>query len=95
MRNHAHIETKRREPWLFGDRMTSLIRSAVRRRYALLPYWYTLFYEGEIKGVPPMRPLWAHYPADPKTFGIQDAHLIGKFHFPKVLGSFERFLWKL
>ncbi|OXA60099.1 neutral alpha-glucosidase AB isoform X3 [Folsomia candida] len=78
MRNHAHIETKRREPWLFGDRTTALIRSAVRRRYALLPYWYTLFYENEQTGVAPMRPLWAHYPTDAKTFGIQDAHLIGE-----------------
>lgn len=25
-----------------------------------------------------MRPLWAHYPTDAKTFGIQDAHLIGE-----------------
>ena len=39
VRNHAHIETKRREPWLFGDKITALIRSAVRKRYALLPYW--------------------------------------------------------
>jgi len=77
MRNHAHIETKRREPWLFGDRMTALIRSAVRRRYALLPYWYTLFYENEKTGAPPMRPLWVEFPDDINTFNMQDQHLVG------------------
>ncbi|ODM92921.1 Neutral alpha-glucosidase AB [Orchesella cincta] len=78
MRNHAHIETKRREPWLFGDQITSMIRSVVRKRYALLPYWYTLFYENEKTGMPPMRPLWLQYPDDVNTFPIQDQYLIGK-----------------
>jgi alpha 1,3-glucosidase len=44
-RGHAHIDSKRREPWLFGDSMTSLIRSAIRTRYALLPYLYTTFFQ--------------------------------------------------
>jgi alpha 1,3-glucosidase len=42
-RGHAHLETQRREPWLFGDEATARIRSAIRGRYALLPYMYTLF----------------------------------------------------
>ena len=29
MRGHAHIDTKRREPWLFGDENTNLIREAI------------------------------------------------------------------
>lgn len=77
MRNHAHIETKRREPWVFGDHYTALIRSAVRKRYALLPYWYTLFYQNEKEGIPPMRPLWTHFPSDVKTFGLEGQHLVG------------------
>ena len=42
-RGHAHLETNRREPWLFGEPATSRIRAAIRERYALLPYVYTLF----------------------------------------------------
>jgi alpha-glucosidase (family GH31 glycosyl hydrolase) len=42
-RGHAHLETQRREPWLFGDDTTRRIREAIRGRYALLPYIYTLF----------------------------------------------------
>ena len=41
-RAHAHIDTKRREPWLTPEPTRLLIRNAIRRRYALLPYWYVL-----------------------------------------------------
>lgn len=54
-RGHAHIETKRREPWVFGDPYTSLIRAAIKLRYSLLPYIYTLFYESHLTGKPVMR----------------------------------------
>ena len=44
-RSHAHIDTKRREPWLYSAGEMRLIREAIRSRYSLLPLWYTLFYE--------------------------------------------------
>lgn len=54
-RAHAHIDTPRREPWLFGPENTALIREAIRQRYALLPYWYQLFYNAHRTGQPVMR----------------------------------------
>ena len=54
-RAHAHLDTPRREPWLFGPENTALIREAVRERYALLPYWYQLFYHAHRSGEPVMR----------------------------------------
>jgi alpha 1,3-glucosidase len=42
-RGHAHLETQRREPWLFGEEATRRVREAIRGRYQLLPYMYTLF----------------------------------------------------
>ncbi|KAG1957789.1 neutral alpha-glucosidase AB [Pimephales promelas] len=77
-RAHAHIDTPRREPWLFGPENTALIREAVRQRYALLPYWYQLFYNAHHTGQPVMRPLWVEYPDDVATFSIEDEYLIGK-----------------
>ena len=38
-RAHAHIETTRREPWLFDDQWKKAMRAALRERYELLPYW--------------------------------------------------------
>lgn len=54
-RAHAHIDTKRREPWLFGEPYTSIIRAAIVTRYQFLPYWYTLFRRGQIEGAIPIR----------------------------------------
>ncbi|KAM3866502.1 neutral alpha-glucosidase AB [Diretmus argenteus] len=77
-RAHAHLDTPRREPWLFGPENTALIREAVRQRYALLPYWYQLFYHAQRTGHPVMRPLWVEYPQDPATFAMDDQFLLGK-----------------
>jgi alpha 1,3-glucosidase len=57
-RAHAHIDTKRREPWLFGDEVLANVRRAVMNRYKILPYIYTLFEEAHRTGMPVMRPLW-------------------------------------
>lgn len=54
-RAHAHLDTPRREPWLFGPENTALIREAVRQRYTLLPYWYLQFYQAHCTGQPVMR----------------------------------------
>ncbi|XP_046876075.1 neutral alpha-glucosidase AB-like isoform X2 [Hypomesus transpacificus] len=77
-RAHAHLDTPRREPWLFGPQNTALIRDAVRQRYALLPYWYLCFYQAHRSGQPVMRPLWVEYPEEPATFSIEDEYLIGR-----------------
>jgi len=59
-RAHAHLTTKRREPWLFGQEATDLVRDTVRLRYEMLPMWYTLAAEWAFEGRPMMRPAWYH-----------------------------------
>lgn len=54
MQGHAHLETARREPWLFGEPTTTRIRDAIRARYAMLPYIYTLFRHANLTGKPPL-----------------------------------------
>ena len=76
-RAHAHIDTKRREPWLFGEPYTSLIREAIRKRYMNLPYIYTLNFEAARKGVPVMRAMMYEFPTDANTFGIDDQFMFG------------------
>lgn len=77
VRQHSHIETRRREPWLFTDHTTEIIRETFRRRYSYLPFWYTLFREHEVFGTPVIRPIWAHYPTESSTFTIDDELLVG------------------
>ncbi|XP_028363622.1 neutral alpha-glucosidase C [Phyllostomus discolor] len=76
-RGHASINTKRREPWLFGEQHTRLIREAIRQRYALLPYWYSLFYRAHVASEPIMRPLWVEFPDELETFGVEDEYMLG------------------
>ncbi|VDK55422.1 unnamed protein product [Cylicostephanus goldi] len=76
-RAHAHIDTKRREPWLFSRPTMEAIRQAIRRRYALLPYWYALFREHALTGAPPMRPIWFEFPKEQKFFDYEKAWMVG------------------
>lgn len=76
-RSHSHIDTKRREPWLFPEASRLVMRDAIRRRYSLMPMWYTLFYEHERFGLPVMRPLLAQYPQDKATFTVDNEYLLG------------------
>jgi alpha 1,3-glucosidase len=88
-REHAHIDTARREPWLFGDDNTRLIRQAIEQRYNYLPYWYTLFYKQEKHGIPPMLPLWANFPKDKNTFKIEDSFMVGMYIIDKERNFFD------
>ncbi|ONL95112.1 putative glucan 13-alpha-glucosidase [Zea mays] len=76
-RGHAHHDTKRREPWLFGERRTAIIREAIHMRYSLLPYFYTLFREASVNGIPVMRPLWLEFPDDKETYNNGEAFMVG------------------
>jgi len=76
-RSHAHLDSKRREPWIYSEGERSLIRDAIRTRYSFLPFWYTQFYETERTGVPMMRPLWYEFPGDEATFSKEGQHMVG------------------
>ncbi|KAK6182964.1 hypothetical protein SNE40_010527 [Patella caerulea] len=77
LRAHAHLDTKRREPYLLPEEHMNIIREALRLRYSLLPYWYTLFYQAEQDGLPIFRPLWVDYPKNKEVFRMDDQFLLG------------------
>ena len=78
-RAHAHLDTRRREPWLYDADKTALMREAIRLRYQLLPLYYMLFYESHKKGMPVMRPLWVEFSRDKNTYEIDDQFMIGSY----------------
>lgn len=77
-RAHSHMDTKRREPWLYDPETTELIREIIRKRYSFLPVWYTLFYQHNITGAPVIRPLWIEFPTERATFTIDSEFLLGE-----------------
>lgn len=54
-RAHAHIDTKRREPFLLAEPYKTVVRDIIRLRYSLLPIWYTEFRYSSVSGVPILR----------------------------------------
>lgn len=76
-RAHAHIETRRREPYLAGEPYLSIITKAIRLRYQLLPAWYTAFREAAVSGLPIVRPQYYVHPNDEHGFAIDDQLYLG------------------
>lgn len=54
-RAHAHIDTKRREPYLLEEPHKSMVRDIIRLRYSMLPIWYTAFRHASVTGIPVLR----------------------------------------
>ena len=77
MRAHAHIDTKRREPYLLDEPYKSIVRDMLRLRYSMLPVWYTAFREASVTGLPVTRPHYVVFPQDEGGFAIDDQYFIG------------------
>ncbi|WPR76057.1 TIM-barrel domain-containing protein [Algoriphagus sp. NG3] len=57
-RNHTEANTNDQEPWALGKKVEDISRVALERRYRLMPYLYSLFYEASQTGLPIMRPVY-------------------------------------
>lgn len=62
MRAHTGDIYPNREPWLQTQRVQTVIKDVLNRRYDLIHYIYTTFAFSTKTGVPLMRPMWMEYP---------------------------------
>ncbi|KAH7098279.1 alpha-glucosidase [Auriculariales sp. MPI-PUGE-AT-0066] len=76
-RAHAHIDTKRREPYLLDEPYKSIVRDILRLRYTLLPVWYTEFHTASTRGLPVLRPQYVVFPKDEQGFSIDEQFWLG------------------
>ncbi|RNF08639.1 putative glycosyl hydrolase-like protein [Trypanosoma rangeli] len=67
-RTDASERTPFREVWRLAPHVRARIRDAVQFRYALLPYFYTLFWNAHLRGDLILRPLFFVYPQDPLVY---------------------------
>ncbi len=77
-RAHTAVYNPPREPWVFGPKIENVARTALERRYRMLPYLYTLFYKASQHGDPIMQPVFF---ADPKNLLLRSedqAFLLGQ-----------------
>lgn len=77
VRNHNTKGTIAQEPWAFTPEVLDACRTAINRRYRLMPYIYTLFREASETGMPVMRPLFMADPTDLSLRSEDRAFLLG------------------
>jgi alpha-glucosidase len=78
VRGHACAGTNDKEPWAYGETIEKTSRIALQRRYRLLPYLYTLFYEAHQTGLPVMAPVFFADPQDLRLRAEEEAFLMGE-----------------
>ncbi|KAI5962047.1 ROT2 [Candida theae] len=78
-RAHAHIDSRRREPYLLGDPFRSYVKDAIRLRYKLLPVFYTSFHQASLTGAPVLKPVFYDYKdsTDDGVYDIEDEFFLG------------------
>jgi alpha-glucosidase len=76
-RGHAAKGMNDKEPWAFGPAVEKTARTAIERRYRLLPYLYTLFEASSHDGLPVMRPVFLADPKDTALRSEQQVFLLG------------------
>ncbi|PFH44771.1 glycoside hydrolase family 31 protein [Amanita thiersii Skay4041] len=76
-RAHAHIDTKRREPFLLDQPYKGIVRDILRLRYSMMPVWYTAFREASTAGVPVLRPQYVMFPKDKNGYDVDEQYYIG------------------
>jgi alpha-glucosidase (family GH31 glycosyl hydrolase) len=58
------------EPWMYPDILPQ-VRAAIKRRYELMPYLYSLSLEGHLTGAPPVRWVGWDHEGDPEVWASQ------------------------
>ncbi len=76
-RGHTGKENRDKEPWSFGPEVEQTSRVALERRYRLLPFFYTLFREASVTGMPVARPTFFADVTDQALRAEDDSFLLG------------------
>ena len=76
-RGHTSNFTVDKEPWSYGPAAEQTSRLALQRRYRLIHYYYTLFFESHLTGLPVARPLFFAEPQNSSARTWDDGFMIG------------------
>jgi alpha-D-xyloside xylohydrolase len=66
-----------REPWIFGEEATDIVRRYVNLRYQLFPYLYSTSHEASLTGMPVIRAMPLAFPGDANTYDKDLQYMLG------------------
>lgn len=67
-RAHSSGDHGDKEPWVFEEKYTNIIKEFIKLRYQFIPYLYTAFYQNTVSGTPVLKPLSLLDQFDPETY---------------------------
>lgn len=78
-RNHNTNDAKAQDPVSLGPEVVEASRKALRLRYELLPYYYTLFWRAHVYGDTVIRPLFFEAPDQSNLHEIDEQFMVGGY----------------
>ncbi|GAA30540.2 lysosomal alpha-glucosidase [Clonorchis sinensis] len=76
-RNHNDLASIPQDPAVWSKAATEAIRDAIKLRYLLLPYMYSLFYRAHLNGTTVARALSFEFPRDTNTHTVKEQFMLG------------------
>lgn len=80
----ASVDNTVTEPWMY-EATSDLVRDAIRFRYRLMPYLYSLMVRAHRTGLPIVEPLIARYQEDPSIYDEDTTYMLGDLLVATVL----------
>ena len=78
MRTHSSKSgSLNKEPWVFEEKYTDVIRQTVRQRYRMVPYIYTMARKGYDEGLSLCRPMYYDYPRCQEAYDFRSQYMFG------------------
>ncbi|MBQ7898265.1 MAG: DUF5110 domain-containing protein [Bacteroidales bacterium] len=78
MRTHSSKSSAlNKEPWVFAEEYTNVIRQTVRQRYEMAPYIYAMARKGYDEGIALCRPLYYDYPECQEAYDFRSQYMFG------------------
>lgn len=86
-RAHATSEFGDKEPWVYGENYTQIIKKSIELRYKLLPYIYSAFWQYVSEGKPMIRTLVMLDQQNPETYFRMEEFALGDHILAVPIGS--------
>ena len=66
-----------KEPWVFNNKQTTILRDIVNNRYAMAPYIYTMARKTYDEGLSLCRPMYYDYPDNAEAYANRNEYMFG------------------